>query len=345
MRAVRLHEIGGPQNLIVEDLAVPQPGPREVLVRISHAALNRRDVFITQGLYPGIELPKTLGADGCGEVAELGEGAQAPPVGSSVLINPMLDWGPNPRIWREESSLLGMPKDGTFAEYVCVPDENVYGTPAGLSDQEAAAIPLAGMTAYRCIVTRGELQKQDTLLITGIGGGVQTFVLLFAKQIGARVVVTSSSDEKLARARELGADETINYKTNPDWHKAARKLGIDIAVDSAGGETFAKVLDVVKYGGRVVTYGGTVGNSTIRPYSIFWKQLDVLGSSMGSPADFAAMLKCFEAGARPAIDRVFAMEDVAAAMQRLNDSAQFGKIVLRVNDFVHSNNVEAQERA
>jgi len=302
-----------------------------VLVRISHAALNRRDVFITQGLYPGIKLPRILGADGCGEVAALGEGAQAPPIGSPVLINPMLDWGSNARIWSEESSLLGMPKDGTFAQFVCVPDENVFPKPAALSDEQAAAIPLAGVTAYRAIVTRGQLQKQDTLLITGIGGGVQTFVLLFAKQIGARVVVTSSNDEKLARARELGADETINYKTNPDWHKVVRKLGIDIAVDSAGGETFAKVLEVLKYGGRVVTYGGTSGNSTIRPYSIFWKQLDVLGSSMGSPADFAAMLKCFEGEARPAIDRVFALEDVVAAAQRLNDAAQFGKIVLRVN--------------
>ncbi|MFN2528111.1 MAG: zinc-binding dehydrogenase [Candidatus Baltobacteraceae bacterium] len=331
MKAVRLHEIGGPQSLVVEDVAEPQPGPREVLVRISHAALNRRDVFITQGLYPGIELPRILGADGCGEVAGLGEGAQAPPIGSRVVINPMLDWGSNARIWREESSLLGMPKDGTFAQYVCVPDENVFPKPSALSHEQAAAIPLAGVTAYRATVTRGRLQKQETLLITGIGGGVQTFVLLFAKQIGARVVVTSSSDEKLARARELGADETINYKTNPDWHKAARKLGIDVAVDSAGGETFGKVLEVVKYGGRVVTYGGTSGNSTIRPYSIFWKQLDVLGSSMGSPADFAAMLKCFEGDTRPAIDRVFAMEDVVEAAQRLNDAAQFGKIVLRVN--------------
>lgn len=326
MRALRIHETGGSQSLLVEDVPIPEPGDGEVRVRISRAALNHRDVFITQGKYPGIELPRILGSDGCG-VVDTG-----PRAGLRVVIDPMLDWGENPHVWSEGSSLLGMPRDGTFAEYVCVPERNVYPAPAELSDDEAAALPLAGLTAYRAAVTRGRLTKDDTLLITGIGGGVQTFVLLFAKQIGARVVVTSSSDEKLARAKALGADEGLNYKADPDWHKAAKKMGIDIAVDSAGGETFARVIDLVKTGGRVVTYGGTTGNATIRPFSIFWRHLDVLGTSMGSPQDFAGMLSCFESGLKPVIDRVYPMEEAAAAAQRMDDAQQFGKIILKIRE-------------
>ena len=332
MRAVRLHETGGPKKLAVEEIERPHPAPGEVLVRVSHAAFNHRDVYITQGLYPGIELPRTLGSDGCGEVAALGEGVAGPAVGARVVINPMLGWGDNARVWSDDASILGMPREGTFAEYVAVPAANVFPKPAALSDAEGAALPLAGLTAYRALITRGQLTPQDTLLITGIGGGVQTFVLLFAKHIGARVVVTSSSDEKLERAKALGADECFNYRNNPEWHKAAKKFGIDIAVDSAGGETFARVLDIVKPGGRVVTYGGTNGNATIRPFSIFWKHLDVRGTSMGSPQDFAGMLACFEGGLRPAIDRIFPMDEAVAAAERLDGAGQFGKVVLKISE-------------
>ncbi|MDQ6930852.1 MAG: zinc-binding dehydrogenase [Candidatus Eremiobacteraeota bacterium] len=331
MKAIRLHETGGPKNLVLDrDVAVPEAGPREVLVRLRYAALNHRDVFITQGLYPGIELPRILGSDGCGYVEQLGSHAMGPAPGTCVVIDPTMEWGSNPRVWSEKSSLLGMPKDGTFAQYVAVPGENVFAKPAGLSEEEAAAIPLAGVTAYRAAFTRGALTKNDTLLVTGIGGGVQTFVLLFAKQAGARVVVTSSSDEKLARARALGADETLNYRSDPQWHKSAKKMGIDIAIDSAGGEGFAKVLETVKYGGRVVTYGGTSGTAPVRPFSIFWKQLDVLGTSMGSPHDFAAMLERFDGTIKPVIDRVYAMDEAVLAAQRLDEAAQFGKVLLRI---------------
>lgn len=325
MRAVRLHETGGPQQLRIEDVPVPEPAQGEVRVRISHAALNHRDVFITRGLYPGIKLPVTLGADGCG-VIDTG-----PRAGERVVIDPMLDWGPEEHVWGEHATMLGMPRDGTFAQYVCVPQSNVYPAPAALSDAQAAAIPLAGLTAYRAAVTRGRVSKNDTVLITGIGGGVQTFVLLFAKQAGARVVVTSSSDDKLERAKALGADAGLNYKNDPDWHKAAKKIGVDVAVDSAGGETFARLLDVVRPGGRVVTYGGTTGNATIRPFSIFWRHLDVLGTSMGSPADFEHMLACFGDGLMPVVDQIFPMDEAVAAAQRMDDAQQFGKVVLQIS--------------
>lgn len=323
MKAVRLHEIGGPQNLVVEEVPQPQPQPGETLVRIRAAALNHREVFITQGLYPNIKLPCIIGADGAGEAD-----------GKGVVIDPTIDWGDDQRVWKPTASILGVPLPGTFAEFVCVPRENVHEKPAHLSFEEAAALPLAGVTAFRAAFTRGELRADETVLITGIGGGVQTFVLLYAKAIGARVAVTSGSDEKLERAKSLGADIAVNYKSDPDWHKTVRKAAgtVDVVIDSAGGDTFAKALTIVRPGGRVVTYGGTTGDAKIRMFPVFWNQLDVRGSSMGSPADFRAMLKFVsEHRIKPVIDRVYDMSEAAAAAERLNEAGQFGKIVLTVS--------------
>lgn len=321
MKAIRLHQIGGPENLVVEEVPEPQPAPGQTVVRVRAAALNHREVFITQGLYPNINVPCILGADGAGEVD-----------GRAVLVDPTIGWGDDERVWRPDAHILGVPGDGTFAQYVRVPAENVHPKPEHLSMEEAAALPLAGVTAYRALFTRGELQSGETVLITGVGGGVQTFALLFAKAAGARVIATSSSDEKLERARALGADVTLNYRSDPDWHKAARKAGpIDMAIDSAGGESFAKATSIVRWGGRVVTYGGTTGDAKIKMFPIFWNQLDIRGSSMGSPADFRAMLHFVtKHRIKPVIDRVYDMHDVVAAAQRLNAADQFGKIVLRI---------------
>jgi zinc-binding alcohol dehydrogenase/oxidoreductase len=336
MKAVRLNEIGGPQNLRVETIPDPVPGEGEALVKISRAAFNRRDVFITQGLYPGIDLPRTLGSDGTGTIAGYCPGADGLSVGTSVVINPMIGWGPDQHVWdAKNSSILGMPRDGTFAEYVTVPAQNVYKKPAHLTDDEAAALPLAGLTAYRALITRGRITKDDVVLVTGVGGGVQTFVLLFAKFVGAKVIVTSSSDEKLARAKSMGADVTINYKTSESWSKEVRAAagggGPSLIVDAAGGDTFAACLDIARPGGRVVTYGGNVAKSTARMFSIFWKHLDILGTSMGSPEDFAGMLAIVEAGKlKPAVDETVPMSDVVAAAERMNSGVQFGKIVLGI---------------
>src|SRR5579863_4530977 len=186
MKAVRLNETGGPQALHVETIADPAPGASEILVRLSHAALNRRDVYITQGLYPKIELPLTLGSDGAGTVAALGSAVTGIELGAPVVIDPQLGWG-GPGIHAGPGeSILGMPHDGTFAQFVTVPAENVYRRPAGLSAAEAAAIPLAGLTAYRATFTRGGITKDDVVLVTGIGGGVATFVLQYAVHAGAR---------------------------------------------------------------------------------------------------------------------------------------------------------------
>ena len=333
MKAVRLNELGGPENLHVEEIAEPSPGPGQIKIGIRRAAFNRRDVFITQNLYPGIALPVTLGSDGAGEVSALGEGVRGPAVGSPVVIDPQIGWDAAGKR-HAGGSMLGMPADGTFAEYVIVPAENVHPKPAPLSWDEAAAIPLGGETAYRAVFTRGRVTKDDVVFIPGVGSGVQTFVLLFVKHAGARAVVTSGSDEKLERAKAMGADVAINYKTDPDWAKAVRAAtggGPTLVVDSAGGDTFARSLDIARPGARVVTYGGTLGDSKIRPFSIFWKHLDVLGTSMGTPEDFAGMLRLFEGGLKPAIDRVYPMEQAAEAAAHVLAGDQFGKVVLAIS--------------
>jgi NADPH:quinone reductase-like Zn-dependent oxidoreductase len=336
MRAIVLHEIGGPQKLHLEEIETPVAGPGEILIKVRRAAFNRRDVFITQWLYPGIVFPVIPGSDGCGEVVAHGPDTIGPAIGTTVIADPMLGWGDDPNKWRPDSKLLGMPAPGTFAEYVKVPAQNVYEKPARLTAEQAAAIPLAGLTAYRAVFTRGRCTKDDVVLIPGIGGGVQTFALQFAKSIGARTIVTSSSDAKLAKAKALGADVAINYKTSENWSKEARAQsdgGPTLVVDSAGGDTFAKSLDIAKPGARIVTYGGTTGDAKIRMFSVFWKHLDILGTSMGSPADFRAMLQLFEeTSIEPAIDDVVDLADVPIAAERLLTGDQFGKVVVRVSD-------------
>ena len=322
MPALRATATDGPRSVTFEQIPPPQIGEDEVLVRIRAAALNHRDVFITQGKYPRIRLPVTLGSDGAGET----------PDGAAVVIDPMLDWGADPRVWdASKASILGMPRDGTFARYVAVPRENLYPKPPSLSFEEAAAIPLGGLTAYRATFTRGGLRPGETVLIPGIGGGVATFVLLFAKHIGARAIVTSGSDDKLRRATELGADVTVNYRTSPDWAKIVRAAGpVDLVIDSSGGATLAGALDAVTPGGRIVVYGGTAGDATVPMFPLFWKHVTIAGTSMGSPGDFRAMLELFASGLRPVIDRVYALEDGADAFERLDGGDHFGKVVLTV---------------
>lgn len=322
MKAIRLHEAGGPEKLVLEDVPAPEAGPEQTLVRLQAAALNHRDLFITRGLYPKIHLPCILGSDGAGEAD-----------GATVLIDPLIGWGPDERVWQPDAAILGMPLDGTFAEFVAVPRANVHPKPEHLSLEEAASLPLGGVTAYRAMFTRGQLQAGETVLITGVGGGVQTFALLYAKAAGARVVVTSSRDGKLERAKALGADVAINYLTTPDWHKAVRAAvgAVDLAIDSAGGDSFSKAVSVVRPGGRAVTYGATSGDATLKMFHVFWDQVSILGSSMGSPADFAAMLEFVTRHRiKPIVDRVYPLDEIFPAIERMDDALQFGKIALRI---------------
>lgn len=332
MRAARLHELGGPENVVVEEVPVPTPGSGDVLVRLRAAALNHRDLFITRGLYPKIELPVLLGSDGAGEVAALGAGASHVHEGDEVVIDPMLGWGNELETRSVESTILGMPHPGTFAQYVTVPAGNVHPKPRGLSMEQAAAVPLGGATAYRALVTKGRVRAGETVLIPGVGGGVQSFVLLFAKRLGARAIVTSSSDEKLERARRLGADLAVNYARNDRWERDVRAAGpVDLVVDSSGGDTLAKALSLVRPAGRIVVYGGTRPDATIKLFPLFWNEISIAGSTMGSPRDFRAMLALFDGSLQPVVDRVYPLDEIVAALRHMDDAAQFGKIVLSIS--------------
>jgi zinc-binding alcohol dehydrogenase/oxidoreductase len=335
MKAVVLRELGGPEKLRVEEVADPQPNAHEVLVRLKAAAINHRDVFIRQGKYAGIKLPIILGSDGAGEVVAVGAEVDPSFIGKAVVSNPSLDWGEDERVQGPAFRILGLPDNGTYSQFVKVPAANVHAKPSTLSFEEAAAIPLAGLTAYRAVATRAKVQAGETVLVTGIGGGVASFVLQIANHFGARVFVTSGSDTKLARAQALGAEGGANYRTG-NWVKAIASLtgdnGVDVIIDSVGGKTFAQALEVIKPGGRIVTYGATTGAAKeIEVRRIFWKQLTILGSTMGTQLEFGAMLELFaNSTLRPVVDHVFALDDVQSAHRRLEAAEHFGKIVMRI---------------
>lgn len=335
MQAVVLRGIGGPEQLRLETVADPQPGRGEVVVRLHAAALNHRDVWIRRGLYAGIKFPIILGSDGAGTVSALGPGVDAKLLGQDVVINPGIDWGSDDRVQSPHFRILGLPDDGTYAELVKVPASAIFPKPTGWSWDQAAALPLAGLTAYRAVVTRAQVGPKDRVLITGAGGGVSQFAVQIAKSCGAKVVVTSGSDEKIAKAKKLGADDGVNYHSD-NWGKEVIRLcdgeGPDVVIDSVGGETMAKAIEIVRPGGRIVTYGATTGQvPQMEVRRIFWKQLQILGTTMGTPREFAAMLDLYAKGTmRPAVDAAFPLADAGAAQRRMDEAAQFGKIVLRI---------------
>jgi NADPH:quinone reductase-like Zn-dependent oxidoreductase len=333
MKAIVLRELGGPEALRLEDLAEPRPAAGEVVVRLRAAALNHRDVWIRTGRYAGITLPIILGSDGAGEVVETGVGVDPAWQRRDVVINPAFNWGDDERVQGLAFQILGLPRDGTYAELVKVPADSLHDRPRNLSWEEAAAVPLASVTAYRALVTRAQITANETLVVTGIGGGVATCALLIGRHLGASVYVTSGSDAKLETARRHGAAAGVNH-SDPEWPKKLTGLiggRPDVVIDGAGGETFNRALDLVKPGGRVVSYGATVGpTQNLEVRRIFWKQLNVLGSTMGTHRDFAAMLGLYADGLRPIVDTVLPLAQATDAHRRMEEGKQFGKIVLRV---------------
>ena len=336
MKAMVLHELGGPDSLSFEDAPDPEPGSGETVVRLRAAALNRRDVFVTRGQYPGAKpevLPVILGSDGSGEVVARGDGAAGPDEGTEVVVNPALYWGDDPQKPGKEYRILGLPDDGTFAQLVKVPAENVFPKPSHLSHEEAAAIPLGALTAYRALVTRGGVKEGETIVVPGIGSGVATFVVQLAVGLGAHVFVTSGSDEKIEKAKELGAEGGVNYNSE-DWSRELKSMtgGVDLSVDHVGGEAFDAMVSLAKPGSRIVTYGATAGPKvTVVMPRIFLKHLTVLGTAMGTNEEFGAMLDLYaEHGLRPTINESFPLQEVAAAMERMEEGAGMGKIVLDV---------------
>jgi NADPH:quinone reductase-like Zn-dependent oxidoreductase len=328
VRAVRIHADGGPEVLVLEDVPDPTAGPGEVLVRLRASALNHLDVWIRKGL-PSVPKPRILGADGAGIVEALGEGVEGFEPGDRVVINPGVE-AANGSI-----HVIGEHGDGTNAELIAVPATNVHPIPGGLSFEEAAAFPLVFETAYRMLVTRARLEPGEWVLLWGIGSGVSTAGLAIAKALGARTIVTSSSDAKLARATALGADVTVNHATG-DVKAAVKEAtdghGADIVVDHVGEATWRTSLDVAAREGRIAVCGATSGpNPPAALHRVWWKQLTILGSTMGTRADFAGAYALIADGrARPVVDEVFPLDEIRAAHARLEAGEQLGKVVLAI---------------
>jgi NADPH:quinone reductase-like Zn-dependent oxidoreductase len=325
VKAIRIHEDGGPDVLRYEDAPEPVPVTGQVLIDLRAASLNHLDVWVRKGL-PSVPKPRILGADGAGVVVS-GDGF-AP--GDRVVINPGLDHGDG------TITVIGEHTDGTHAERIAVPREQVYPIPDGLDFETAAAFPLVFETAYRMLAAKAAVREGEWVLVWGIGSGVSTACLAIAKALGAHVIVTSGSAQKLERARELGADAALNHDED-DVPAAVKELsggGAHVVVDHVGQATWQRSLAAARADGRICVCGATSGpNPPAQLHRIWWKQLTVYGSTMGSRADFEAAYELVGSGrAVPVIDHVFPLAEAAAAHQRLEAGEQLGKIVLRIPD-------------
>ena len=323
MKAIRIHEDGGPEVLRYEEAPDPVPGTGQVLIDLRAASLNHLDVWVRKGL-PSVPKPRILGADGAGVVVS-GDGFEP---GDRVVINPSLDHGDG------TITVIGEHTDGTHAERIAVPAEQVYPLPEGLDFETAAAFPLVFETAYRMLATKAALREGEWVLVWGIGSGVSTACLSIAKTLGAHVIVTSGSTQKLDRARELGADAALNHDED-DVPAAVKELtggGAHVVVDHVGQATWQRSLAAARADGRVCVCGATSGpNPPAQLHRIWWKQLTIYGSTMGSRADFEAVYELVTNGrAVPVIDHVFSLAEAARAHERLEAGEQLGKIVLRI---------------
>lgn len=331
MRAIQLTAVN---QLEVHEVPDPMPGRGEVVVKIAAASLNHRDVWIKLGQYAGLKFPSIPGSDGVGEVISAGLDVEPGEwVGRRVIINPSFGWGLSEAAQGEQFSILGLPRDGTLAEQIAAPVSQLSFAPAHLTDEEAAALPLAGLTAWRALMSRAQLKSGERVLIGGIGGGTALFALQFALAAGAEVWVTSSSVDKIGRAKTLGAKGGFDY-SKPGWAEAARAEAgglFDVIIDSAGGAGFESLVDLAAPGGRIAFFGATCGNPGVLPMrKIFWRQLSLLGTTMGSPSDWATMLAAVSRHqVRPVVSEVFRFDRAAEAFALMERGGQFGKIVLK----------------
>jgi len=317
VKAVRIHEDGGPEVLRYEDAPDPEPGPDDVLIQLRAASLNRLDLWVRQGL-PSVPKPRILGADGAG----LDE------AGRRVVINPGVEHG-------DKITVIGEHTDGTHAELIAVPASNVYELPGEISFEAAAAFPLVFETVYRMLVTRAGLEEREWVLVWGVGSGIGSASLMIAKALGAQVVGTSSSDAKLERARELGADAVVNHDSG-DVVGAVKDAtggpGVDVVVEHVGEATWQTSLQAVRPQGRIAVCGATSGpNPKAALHRVWWKQLTILGSTMGTKADFEGAFELVKSGkAEPVIDSIYPLAEARAAHERMESGEQFGKIVLSI---------------
>ena len=342
MKALAFNEFGGPEKLRLQDVPDPKAAPGEVVVRVRACALNHLDIFVREGI-PALKtpLPFWTGCDIAGDVAKVGPDVTGLRVGDRVCVNPNLTCGRCEFCIQGEDSLcvrygiVGEHLPGGLAELLAVSAENVLPLPAHVSYEHAASFILTNMTAWRMVVTQARVRPGEDVLILGVGGGVSSTAVQIAKLCGARVLVTSSSDAKLERARQLGADVSINY-SKEDWESAVyektAKRGVDVVLENVGAQTWKQSLRSLRKGGRLVTCGATTGpiaETDIR--IVFWKQIHIIGSTMANRREFNDVMRLFFAGRLKAIvDEIVPLKDGAAAQRRLAEGRQFGKIVLTV---------------
>lgn len=325
MRAITITQEAEPIQLA--DIPKPDISGDECLIKLSASALNRRDQWIREGMYPGIQFGTVLGSDGCGVVEE----GPAEWMGREVIINPNVEWGSNPEVQSDKYSVLGMPSNGTLAEYIKVPAHRLHEKPAYLTNEEAAALPLAGLTAFRATIKKGAANGGKRVLVTGAGGGVSQFAVAFAVTSGAEVYVTSGSNEKIERVKKMGVKGGFNYKEEK-WFKEAAKLGgFDSIIDSAGGNQLNSYLKIVKPAGRIVMYGSTTGHpEKVDVFRLFWSQAQIMGSTMGSDEEFGEMVDWItKHQIKPTVDKVFDIDDYLQAFNRFEEPDSFGKIVIK----------------
>jgi NADPH:quinone reductase-like Zn-dependent oxidoreductase len=320
--------------VLLGDIKKPKPVKDQVLIKLKNAALNHRDLWTIQEQSQTSSDGIVLGSDGTGIVEDVGEDADPLLTGMEVIINPSLEWGSNPFVQGDSFKILGYPDHGTFGEYIAISKKYIFERPEHLTFAESAAIPLSGLTAYRALFTKARMRAKEKILITGIGGGAALWALQFAVAYQGRVYVTSSADEKIEKAKALGAAGGFNYK-DPEWVSKAKKEagGFDIIIDSAGGDQFNKLIDLAFPGGRIVNFGRTAGNITdVTTRLLFWKQLSIHGTTMGTRDEFLSMLDFVESRKlKPVIDQVFPLEDFQQALKRMENKDQFGKIVLQIS--------------
>lgn len=310
------------QPISLQDVEKPTAKEGEVLVKLKAAAMNHRDNWMTKGLYPNLTANIIPGSCGAGWVGE-----------REVILNPNVDWGDNPSYPNHKTyTILGMPLNGTFAEYLAVNEDRLADKPPHLSLEEAAALPLAGLTAYRALFTKARATSQSKVLINGVGGGVALFAFQFALAIGAQVYVTSSSEAKIQKAIEMGAKGGISYKEEK-WNRKFKKQfgGVDVVIDSAGGKGFEALLRVCNPQARIAVYGGTLGNSLFNPQLLFFREIEIVGSTMGSDQEFRDMVAFVNKHQiKPIVDSIYDLSDSEAAYERMRQGKQFGKIVFRI---------------
>ena len=319
------------EEIEIQEVKKPEPKKGEVLVKIQYASLNRRDQWARVGLYPGMTYNCILGSDACGIVESVGENVEKSWLGKEVILNPNQNWGGDPRHPQKSYTILGMPSNGVFAEYIAISADRLHEKPSYLSASEAAGVPLAALTAYRACFYKGQIKAGADVLVTGIGGGVAQFAAQFAVAAGANVWVTSGSDDKIQAIQKYGVKGGINYK-KIDWHKDLLKMteeGFDVIIDSAGGNDFNLLLKTLKMSATLVFYGATLGSVKLDMPRVFFGQYTIKGTTMGNDQEFAEMLSFISKyQIRPIIDSVRPFEEIVEAFNTMRDGQIFGKVVI-----------------